>query len=202
MSAGDPCVLSPPTCAAGPAVPVLRAHGATACTDVTGFGLLGHLAEVARASQVLVEVDASAAPLLDGARECAAAGHLSSLHPENARVAAALQGGMGSLDPATFALLVDPQTGAPGGPVGLVGMHSPLCCRQSAAGSCFSSTCPLYAPRNAAGGLLASVPAEAAEQCVEELRRTGFPHAAVVARVAGPLPENGEGGGKCLRLSP
>ena len=58
-----------------------------------------------------MEVDASAVPLLPGARECAAAGHLSSLHPENARVAAALRGGMGGLDPTTFALLVDPQTG-------------------------------------------------------------------------------------------
>ncbi len=45
-----------------------------ACTDVTGFGLLGHLHEMARASGVNVEVEANAVPLLPGAAELAAAG--------------------------------------------------------------------------------------------------------------------------------
>ncbi len=45
-----------------------------AATDVTGFGLLGHLWEMAERSGVAVEVIAGAVPLLDGARQCLAAG--------------------------------------------------------------------------------------------------------------------------------
>lgn len=45
-----------------------------ACTDVTGFGLLGHLLEMARGSGVSAAIRAGAVPLLDGARELAAAG--------------------------------------------------------------------------------------------------------------------------------
>lgn len=61
--------------------------------------------------QVVVSLDAAAVPLLEGARECAAGGYLSSLHAENARAAAAVQGDAGACDAATLALLVDPQTG-------------------------------------------------------------------------------------------
>ena len=43
--------------------------GITAATDVTGFGLLGHLFKMARASGVTAVVDAAAVPYLDGARE-------------------------------------------------------------------------------------------------------------------------------------
>ena len=49
----------------------------TALTDVTGFGLLGHLRKMAAASGVDVELDTDAVPLLPGARELAAAGNVS-----------------------------------------------------------------------------------------------------------------------------
>jgi selenide,water dikinase len=54
----------------------LRA-GATCATDVTGFGLLGHLHKLARASGVTARVDAAAVPYLDGARDALAAGYVS-----------------------------------------------------------------------------------------------------------------------------
>jgi len=53
--------LNAPACAAARAV---RAH---ALTDVTGFGLLGHLHELARASGIAAEVQAGAVPAIDGA---------------------------------------------------------------------------------------------------------------------------------------
>jgi selenide, water dikinase len=46
-----------------------RTAGAHALTDVTGFGLLGHLHELALASGVAAEVDAAAVPVIDGVVE-------------------------------------------------------------------------------------------------------------------------------------
>ena len=47
-----------------------RAHGEVhACTDITGFGLLGHASEMAVASRCSLELEAAAVPLLAGARE-------------------------------------------------------------------------------------------------------------------------------------
>jgi selenide,water dikinase len=53
------------------------AAGATCATDVTGFGLLGHLYKLARARGVSARVDPAAVPYLEGAREAAAAGYVS-----------------------------------------------------------------------------------------------------------------------------
>jgi selenide, water dikinase len=51
--------------------------GAVCATDVTGFGLLGHLHKLARASGVTALIEATAVPYLDGAREALAAGYVS-----------------------------------------------------------------------------------------------------------------------------
>ncbi|MDP9094608.1 MAG: selenide, water dikinase SelD [Actinomycetota bacterium] len=53
------------------------AAGVRAATDVTGFGLLGHLYKMTRASHVAAVLDAGAVPYLDGAREAASAGFVS-----------------------------------------------------------------------------------------------------------------------------
>lgn len=55
--------------------------GVSACTDVTGFGLLGHLREMAAGSGVDAEVSVSAVPLLPGARRLAGDG----LAPDGSR---------------------------------------------------------------------------------------------------------------------
>jgi selenide, water dikinase len=53
------------------------AAGVTAATDVTGFGLLGHLHRMLAASQAAARIDAAAVPLLPGAADLAAAGFIS-----------------------------------------------------------------------------------------------------------------------------
>jgi len=61
-----------------PGAEAMMEAGASACTDVTGFGLLGHLHIALRASGVSALIDASAVPFLDGTRELAEAGMVPS----------------------------------------------------------------------------------------------------------------------------
>ena len=88
----------------------LQKHGATACTDLTGFGLLGHLVEMTRPSNVDAEIDLNALPLLDGAQETAAAGILSSLQPANVRLRRALRNQAAAVAHPNYPLIFDPQT--------------------------------------------------------------------------------------------
>ena len=122
----------------------LRGFGVTACTDLTGFGLLGHLVEMTRPSNVDAEIDLGALPLLDGAQECVAAGIVSSLQSANVRLRRAVRNQEAMVAHPRYPLIFDPQT---------------------------------------AGGLLASVPAERAQDCVTALRALGYAHTAVIGRV-------------------
>ena len=87
--------------------------GIHACTDITGFGLLGHASEVATKSEVALRLEASAIPLLPGAVEYAAAGQIPGGLDRNRAFFTAADGGVrieATVDAAIATLLFDPQT--------------------------------------------------------------------------------------------
>jgi selenide,water dikinase len=122
----------------------LHRYRASACTDVTGFGLLGHLMEMVKPAGVEVKLDLRAIPVLEGALETVALGIVSSLQPQNVRLRRAIRDLETVAGDPRYPLLFDPQT---------------------------------------AGGLLASVTADAAEACVAELRQSGYEQAAIIGDV-------------------
>lgn len=118
----------------GPAARVFGAHGVTAMTDVTGFGLAGHLGELLDASHVNAVLDPDAIPVLDGTVELLEAGIESSLASQNRQRAIAHLAAPALWTTPQLGLLADPQT---------------------------------------AGGLLAGIPAEQAEACMDALHAAG-----------------------------
>ena len=89
---------------------MLRDFDVRCATDVSGFGLVGHLGEMLRGSAVGVELDAGRVPTLPGAAVQFERGVVSSLQANNAGALRDFQ--LRGLDPQTPALglLVDPQT--------------------------------------------------------------------------------------------
>ena len=122
----------------------LIGYGTTAMTDVSGFGLLGHLVEMTKASGVATTVTLDIVPALDGTLEVMDKGIFSSLHAENVRLRRAISGLEKAARNPSYPLIFDPQT---------------------------------------AGGLLASVPADNAESCVNALRELGYESAIAIGEV-------------------
>jgi selenide,water dikinase len=85
------------------------AAGAVCATDITGFGLLGHLFKMARASGVTAVIDASAVPYLGGAAAAAAEGFVSGGTRRNLEWVAP-HTDFGSAGELTGLLLADAQT--------------------------------------------------------------------------------------------
>jgi selenide,water dikinase len=94
-------------------------QGAHAMTDVTGFGLAGHLRNICAASGVGARLETARVPLLPGAEALVASGVRSSLHPANRK-------GFEAPDTARAALMFDPQTG--GGLLAAVGGDARALC--------------------------------------------------------------------------
>ena len=86
---------------------ILIEHGATAMTDVTGFGFAGHLSEMLQQSRTAATLYLDRFPLYPTVAALAHRGIASTLMPENARVAGP---GLAALPPETLAVLFDPQT--------------------------------------------------------------------------------------------
>ena len=94
----------------GAAAEIARACDASACTDVSGFGLAGHLGEMLAASGVAAQVWLDALPALPGALPLLARDLRSTYHAQNERAAGRLDAAPALWREPEFALLFDPQT--------------------------------------------------------------------------------------------
>jgi selenide,water dikinase len=139
---------------------VLVRHGIRAATDVTGFGLLGHTAEMARASGSRFVVELASLPTLDGALEVAGAGVETAGAGHNRRSVAPL------LEPA-----IPPAGEGPTGGHATDGSGATRRALEAVA----------YDPQTS-GGLLAAVPSGAIDAVLADLRAVGV-EPAIVGRV-------------------
>ncbi|MEB3294332.1 MAG: selenide, water dikinase SelD [Synechococcales bacterium] len=97
------------------AAQIFLTHEATACTDVTGFGLAGHLVEMVKASQITqnltITLQIHEIPVLPGVLSSIAQGIVSSLHPQNLKAQTWIdRTPEADFSPEQFTLLFDPQT--------------------------------------------------------------------------------------------
>jgi selenide,water dikinase len=84
--------------------------GASSCTDVTGFGLLGHLRNIVEASDLAATLYATNVPLIEGALELAWAGLVPGGSKRNLAYASAVTAFESDVDEAWRLLLADAQT--------------------------------------------------------------------------------------------
>ena len=133
------------------AAQVFHSVNASACTDVTGFGLLGHLVEMLKGCELGAQLHMESIPALAGSLTVMANGIFSSLQPQNARLRRAIYNQDSFVDHQKYPLLFDPQT---------------------------------------CGGLLATVDAGVAHECLAELKATGFSEACIIGEIIAP-PKSG-----------
>lgn len=94
----------------GAAAAIMSHYDVSACTDVTGFGVAGHLVEMLQDTPVGVELDLAGLPLLPGAEELSSEGVKSTLFSENFKVRHRIENLSEFAADPRFELLFDPQT--------------------------------------------------------------------------------------------
>src|SRR5262249_33098700 len=111
VDTGDSPVAHVGTATPGcPAEQSSAAFAVHAMTDITGFGLIGHLPEMLLASDVPARISADSIPLLDGALDCVQAGHIPGGLNNNRNFAECLIDYDANVPEDLRALLFDPQT--------------------------------------------------------------------------------------------
>jgi selenide,water dikinase len=89
---------------------LMMEHHPHACTDITGYGLIGHANEMAEASNASIVLRTDAVPLMDGAREAVEAGYLTGGGNATRRFLEDRVSIASSVDETMTSLLYDPQT--------------------------------------------------------------------------------------------
>jgi selenide,water dikinase len=89
---------------------IMLRHDPHACTDVTGFGLAGHLREMLGKNAMVVEVNSASVPLLDGASDAASQGLIPDGLYKNRNFTEGLCSVSGSVRLEIADLMFDPQT--------------------------------------------------------------------------------------------
>jgi selenide,water dikinase len=92
------------------AAEIMRAHPVHACTDITGFGLLGHLAEMVEGSRLGIRLTSEKIPILPEAIEYAGMGLVPGGAARNREFRKPMVEMSPSLDPVLNDILYDPQT--------------------------------------------------------------------------------------------
>jgi selenide,water dikinase len=98
------------TTSAAAASRIMQKIGANACTDVTGFGLMGHAFEMAKASGVTLNIDSKAVPLLPDVLELISQGMLTRGDKNNRVYVGETVRMNSSVSPQMQSALFDPQT--------------------------------------------------------------------------------------------
>lgn len=121
------------------------AHQATACTDITGFGLVGHLSEMLRSAPIQVQLDLASVPFMTGVPEILSQNIHSSLYPQNLKAGNRVENQSQAQTHPLWPILFDPQT---------------------------------------SGGLLAALPKECSERCLENLKKIGYEQSSIIGQAA------------------